>query len=152
MAEVVTARPRKATRVARILAVAIVVIFTVVAFLLHGTMDSGKGVFQTSDQIAMIVLGLLGALGILMFTRPRIEADGKGIRIRNLWGQYDLPWEVVRAITFTKGAPWASLDLQDDETVALMAVQAADKGYAVATLRGLRALLADHRARTGTPS
>src|SRR5690242_17574357 len=115
MAEVVTARPRKATRVARGLAAAVVVIFTVVALLLHGTMDSGKGVFHTSDQIAMIVLGLLGALGILMFTRPRIEADGKGIRVRNLWGQYDLPWEVVRAITFTKGAPWASLDLQDDE-------------------------------------
>lgn len=144
----VTARPRKATRVARILAGVVVVIFTAVATALHGATDSGKGVFQTSDQIAMIGLGVLGALGILAFTRPRLRADEKGIHIRNVIGGYDLPWEVVRSITFRKGTPWASLELEDDDTVAVMAVQAADKGYAVAAVRALRALLAAHR-RTG---
>ncbi len=137
----VTGRPRKATRVARILAGVVVLIFTAVATALHGATDSGKGVFQTGDQIAMIGLGVLGGLGILAFTRPRVRADEHGVHIRNVIGGYDLPWEVVRSITVRKGSPWASLELQDDDTVAVMAVQAADKGYAVATVRALRALL-----------
>jgi hypothetical protein len=145
-ATAVAARPRKATRVARILAVVLVAIFTTIATALHGATDSGKGVFQTSDQVAMIGLGLLGALAILAFTRPRVRADERGIHIRNVIGGYDLPWEVVRSITFRKGAPWASVELQDDDVVALMAVQAADKAEAVATVRALRALLAAHRA------
>src|SRR5262245_27621975 len=129
------------------MAVLMVVIFSVVATGLHGVTDSGKGVFQTGDQFAMIGLGLLGALGILLMTRPRVWADARGIRIRNVLGGYDLPWEVVRSIRFTKGSPWASLELQDDDVVSVMAVQAADKEYAVVTLRGLRALLATHQAQ-----
>jgi hypothetical protein len=139
---VVKAKPIKTTRVAWVLAVVVVAVFSVVATTLRGATDSGKGVFQASDQWAMIGLGVLGALGILMFTRPRVEADAHGIRIRNLVGGYDLPWEVVRSIQFTRGAPWASLELKDDDLVPVMAVQAADKGYAVEALRGLRALLA----------
>jgi hypothetical protein len=145
----VAARPRKATRIAWILAVVVVAIFTAVATALHGATDSGKGVFQTGDQAAMIGLGLLLALGILAFTRPRVWADERGIRVRNVIGGYDLPWEVVRSIQFLKGSPWAQLELQDDDVVAVMAVQAADKGYAVQTVRALRALLAAHQTRPG---
>jgi hypothetical protein len=147
----VTARPRKATRVAWVLAVVVVVLFTAVATLLHGATDSGKGVFQTSDQFAMIGLGLLGALAILSFTRPRVRADERGIKVRNVIGAYDLPWEVVRSIQFRKGSPWAHLELQDDDMVALMAVQAADKGQAIETVRALRAILATHRAQQTVP-
>jgi hypothetical protein len=147
----VTARPRKATRVAWVLAVVVVALFTAVATLLHGATDSGKGVFQTSDQFAMIGLGLLGALAILSFTRPRVRADERGIKVRNVIGAYDLPWEVVRSIQFRKGSPWAHLELQDDDMVALMAVQAADKGQAIETVRALRAILATHRAQQTVP-
>ena len=94
----------------------------------------------------MIVLGVLGALGILMFTRPRVEADERGIRIRNLVGGYDLPWDVVRSVQFTRGAPWASLELRDDDLIPMMAIQATDKKYALEALRGLRALLAAAQA------
>lgn len=146
----VSARPRRATRVARVLAVALLALFTAIATALHGATDSGRGVFQTSDQIAMIGLGVLGALGILAFTRPRVRADAHGIQVRNVVGGYDLPWELVRSIEFRKGSPWASLELHDDETVAVMAVQAADKAYALAAVRALRALLAAHQS-AGVP-
>jgi hypothetical protein len=142
----VQARPVKATRVAWVLAVLVVAVFTAVGTTLRGATDSGKGVFQAGDQFAMIGLGILAALGILMFTRPRVEADERGIRIRNVIGSYDLPWDVVRSIEFRRGSPWASLELRDDEVIAIMAVQAADKSSAVAAVRGLRALLAAHQA------
>ena len=75
--------------------------------------------------------------------------DADGVRVRNLLGFYDLPWEAVRAVSFGRGAPWAFLELTDDNRVALLAVQAADKDYAVRVVRGLRALhAAAHAGRT----
>ncbi|TML30584.1 MAG: PH domain-containing protein [Actinobacteria bacterium] len=142
----VRAKPIKATRVAWVLAVVVVAVFAAVATTLRGATDSGKGVFQASDQWAMIVLGVLGALGILMFTRPRVEADERGIRVRNLVGGYDLPWDVVRSVQFTRGAPWASLELRDDDLIPMMAIQATDKKYALEAIRGLRTLLAAAQA------
>ena len=142
----VTSRPIKTTRVAWVLAVLVVAVFTAVGTTLRGATDSGRGVFQAGDQAAMIGLGLLAAVGILMFTRPRVSADAKRIRIRNVIGSYDLPWEVVRSIEFRRGSPWASLELRDDDVIAIMAVQAADRAHAVAAVRGLRALLAASRA------
>ena len=138
----VKARPVRGTRVAWVLAVLVVAVFALVATTLRGTTDSGKSVFQAGDQWAMIILGWLGALGILLFTRPRVEADERGIRIRNLMGGYDLPWDVVRSVQFNRGAPWASLELVDDDLIPMMAIQRTDKAYAVNAVRGLRALLA----------
>ena len=96
----------------------------------------------------MIGLGVLVALGILLFTRPRVDADAHGIRVRNLIGGYELPWSVVRAVRFDRGSPWAALELDDDDLVSVMALQATDKEYAVEGVRALRAL---HAAATPGP-
>jgi hypothetical protein len=144
---VVRARPQRARLVCWVIAVAVVVVCSAVATGLHGKTGDGPGYFQRGDQIAMIGLGLLAALGVLMFTRPRVEADARGVRVRNVVGSYELPWEVVRAVTFNRGAPWLSLDLHDDDVVAVMAVQAVDKEYAVRAARALRELHAASQGR-----
>jgi Bacterial PH domain len=131
-----------------VLAPAVVALFAVLATALTGSTGEGSAVFQPSDQIAMIGLGVLAAAAILLFTRPKVSADGAGIKIQNVIGGYDLPWEVVRSVRFERGNPWVTLELQDDDVVAVMAIQAADKEYAVAGARTLRALLASHRAQT----
>jgi hypothetical protein len=98
----------------------------------------------------MVGLGLLGAAGILAFTRPRVEADRHGIRVRNVIGSYALPWDVVRAVRFGRGAPWASLELVNDDLLAVMAIQAADGEHAVEAVRQVRALHAGHRVSGGS--
>jgi hypothetical protein len=148
----VRARPRKARVVCWIVAPLVLVVFSLVATGLRGSTGEGEGVFQAGDQLAMVGLGILGALGILLFTRPRVEADSTGVRVRNVLGSYELPWEVVREVKFNRGAPWVTLDLQDDDVVAVMAVQATDKEYAVTAVRGLRALLAANRVAHKTQS
>jgi hypothetical protein len=128
-------------------AVAVLIVFTAISFGLHGPLgDGAPGTFQRGDQAAMIGLGLLAALGIMMFTRPRVVADERGIHVRNVLGGYDLPWEIVRAVRFSRGAPWASIELEDDDVVSVLAVQAADKEYAVDAVRTLRTLLESNRA------
>lgn len=142
--DLVTLRPRRVRLVCWSLAAALVVVFSLVATSLRGPTGSGYGTFQRGDQIAMIGLGVLGALGILLFTRPRVEADARGVRVRNVVGSYELPWEVVRGVRFERGAPWASLELHDDDLLPMVALQAADKELAVEGVRALRRL---HQAR-----
>jgi len=129
--------------------VAILVLFTVLSFGLKGSTGDGYGTFRAGDQLAMIGLGVLAALGVLVFCRPRVRADAAGIQIRNVVGGYDLPWAVVRVVRFDRNAAWAALELHDDETVPVHALQAADKEYAVTGVRALRAL---HAAAVGTPA
>jgi Bacterial PH domain len=147
----VRARPRRIRVMVLVAAPVIVVVFTLIAIGLQGDYNEKGASFQTIDQVAMILLGVLAAAGSLIFARPWVEADAHGVRVRNLLGFYDLPWEVVRAVTFGRGAPWVILELDDDDRVAVLAVQAADKEYAVRAARGLRALHAAAQARTTTP-
>jgi hypothetical protein len=143
----VSFRPRRLRKVCWVLAVAIVIVCTSVSFGLHGSLGDGSpGVFQRGDQVAMIGLGLLAAVGVLMFARPRVVADEKMVHIRNVIGGYDLPWEVVRSVRFSRGSAWASLELEDDDLVGVLAIQANDKEYAVGAVRALRTLLEESRA------
>lgn len=137
-------RPRKARRACWIAASAVVVAFFLLSLGLTGPTDGG-GVFEPADQVAMTILGLLGAGLILLFTRPMIRADAEGVHVRNVVGTFDLPWQVIRAVRFERGSSWASLELEDDDEVSVMAIQAVDKAEAVAAVRHLRALLAASR-------
>ena len=139
---VVRVRPVRLRRVCAVLAVAVVVAFAVVAVLLGG--DPVGAPSGVGDQIAMFCLGLLVAGGVLLVGRPSLEADERGLRVRNILASHDVPWTVVTAVSFRDGFPWASLDLADDETLALLAVQASDGERAVAAVRALRALHARH--------
>ena len=138
-------RPRRIRWVAGFSAAAVVILFTVLSFGLHGSTGNNMGTYQRGDQAAMIGLGVLVGLGILAFTRPRAVAGADGIKVRNVIGGYDLPWTAVRAVRFDRNSPWATLELHDDETVSVHALQAADKEYAVEGVRALRAL---HSAAT----
>jgi hypothetical protein len=128
-----------------VLAPSVVVVFTALGLALHGSTGEGAATFQRGDSFAMIGLGVLGALVILLFTRVRVEADAHGIQVRNVVGSYNLPWEVVRAVRFDRGSPWASLELHDDELVPMIALQAVDKDSAVVGVRALRALREAHQ-------
>lgn len=138
-------RPRKLLIVCRAVALVLVLVFGVVAYLLPRGSAGGQQ-FGLPDQIAFFCIGLLLAWAALQFTRVRVEADATGIRVRNYVGDKVLPWQVVAAVRFEDGAPWASLDLQDDDTVALLALQANDGKQTVEAVLALRELLVASRA------
>lgn len=139
-------RPRRLTVVCRLSALALLAVFGVLAVLLPRGAAGGQ-VFALADQLAFFGLGVLLAAAVLAFTRLRVEADAAGVRVRGYLGERTLPWAVVAAVRLDPGAPWASLELQDDDTVALLAVQTADGERAVEAVLALRRLLA--ASRTG---
>ncbi|HCT81722.1 MAG TPA: hypothetical protein DGG94_15790 [Micromonosporaceae bacterium] len=132
-------RPRRVRVVCAIAAVAIFVLFSVIGVALTNAS------FQPGDKYAMIGLGALFAAGVMLIARPRVQADAEGIKVRNIIGGYQLPWQVVRKVSFDRGQPWLYLELEDDDTVSVLAVQAVDKEHAVEAVRCLRSLHAQAR-------
>jgi hypothetical protein len=130
-------RPKRVRVVCAVAAAAVFGLFAVIGTALTTV---GEGVFKPGDQFAMIGLGAMFALGIMVIARPRVEADEAGVRVRNIISGYELPWSVVRKVSFDRGRPWLSLELCNDDTVSVLAVQAVDKEHALRAVRELRAL------------
>ncbi|PXY29614.1 hypothetical protein BA062_20730 [Prauserella flavalba] len=137
-------RPRRAAWMASALAVLLLVVFTVVAVLLRGS-DTGV-IFQVSDQVAMIGVGVLLAGASLLFAAPRVKADAEGIDVRNVLVSRRFAWGDVLSVSFPDGASFARLELPDDEYYSVLAVQAVDRDRAVEAVRALRKL---HKAARG---
>ena len=146
----VSAVPRRLRLITALTAAGLVAVMSVVAVLLKSS-TTGVVSFQTADQVAMVGLGLAMGAGVLMVGRSRVEADTSGLRVRNVVVNHQVPWSAVRAVRFNEHSPWAALLMVNDDELALSAVQAADGERALAAVRGLRALLADHQARHPVP-
>jgi hypothetical protein len=140
----VVVRPRRLRRVCWATAVTVVALFTAVAIGL-GSGPPGELQFRLADQVALITLSLLIAGAVLVFTRARVVADEHGVRVRNAFRETSLPWAVVVDVRLDEHSPWAYLDLQDDDSVAVLAIQANDGAHARAGAAALRDLLARSR-------
>jgi Bacterial PH domain len=141
-------RPRRLLVVCRVAGGVLLAVFAVVAYLLPRG-SAGGGQFGVADQIAFFLIGVLLSGVVLQFTRVRVVADGSGVRVRNYVGEKFVPWQVVAGVRMDESSSWASLDLQDDDTIALLAVQANDGARAVEAVVALRALLAESRRPGG---
>jgi hypothetical protein len=107
--------------------------------------------YRTSDQFAIVGLGLVLAAGLVFLGRSRVDADAAGVRVRNVVVSHDLPWQAVRSVRFERKSAWASLVLESGDEVSLLAVQAVDKEHAVRAVEGLRALRTAARASDPVP-
>ena len=141
----VQSRPVRLTRVCWGLVVVVMAVFSAVAVAL-GAGPPGEASFRLPDQLAMVGLGVLLSLAMLSFTRARVRGELDGVRVRNVLGERFFPWEVVREVRLDDGAPWASLELQDDDTVSLLGAQTNDGERTIEVVLALRAQL---RARSG---
>jgi PH (Pleckstrin Homology) domain-containing protein len=102
-------------------------------------------VFQTADQVAFALLGVIMAGLVLLFARPRLRIGASGVAVRNLFGYKLIPWSDIVGVSFPRGARWARVDLPDDEYVPVMAIQAVDKQRAVDAMDRVRDLMARYR-------
>lgn len=146
---VVTARPVRGGRIANAVAIAVILVFVVVALLMRR--DNAGATFGQKDQIFTVVLGLLAGGGFHLLARPRLYADRSAVRLRGFVGTWrTIPWEAVVAVEFPRKVRFARLRLPAEETLAIYAVNRLDRDRAVAVMRGLRELFAlTHPETTG---
>jgi Bacterial PH domain len=136
-------RPHLTPLFAYAAAVIIVAVHMAVGFLLKA--KSSGVIFQTADQVAIAVLGLVIAGAVLLFARPRLRIGTAGVSVRNLLGDKLIDWADIAGISFPVGHRWARIDLPDDEYIPVMAIQAVDKERAVAAMDTVRSLLTRYR-------
>jgi hypothetical protein len=140
----VVIRPHLTPYFAYAAAAVIVAAHVTVGFLLK--IGSSGVIFQTADQIAIALLGVIIGAVVTLFARPRVRVGPRGLSVRNLWNDRVLDWSEVVGVSFARGARWARVDLPDDEYIPLMAIQAVDKERAVAAMETLRDGLSRYRS------
>lgn len=101
-----------------------------------------------ADQLALVALGAAIAAFLLRYATIRAVPDADGLTVRNLLLTRRVAWEDVLDVRFDDGAPWVSLDLADDDELAVMAIQRADGAGGRAEADRLAALVA---RRAGSP-
>lgn len=136
-------RPYRTPIFAYVAAFLIAAAHIVVGLLLK--IRSSGVIFQTADQVAMAVLGLVIAGLVLLFARPRLRVGPAGLAVRNVLGYRLVPWSDVVGVSFPAGRRWARIDLPDDEYIPVMAIQAVDKDRAVDAMDTVRSLLVRYR-------
>jgi Bacterial PH domain len=131
-------RPRKMIILAGIAAFVVVGVSVLAGLLLK---DVNEGVtFRTFDQVGLIGIGVVLAAAIMTTARPRLRATGAGLWVRNMLGDKFFPWGLIIRVAYPPNAPWAQLQLPDDEIHPVMAIQALDRGRAVRALEEVRRL------------
>ena len=104
------------------------------------------GQWRLGDQLLLVGLGLAIAAFLWRYASIRAVPDAGGLVVRNLLLTRRVAWDEVVEVRFPQGAPWVSLDLADDDEIAVMAVQRADGDRAMAEAVRLVGLVDRHRA------
>lgn len=136
-------RPRQGRRVALTMSVLSLVIFTGIALSMPGT-DPRLGGWGVVDRLTLILCGFAVAAAMWRFASIRAVPSPRGLIIRNLVTTRTLEWAQIIRVQFGGGSPWVSVDLDDTDTVAVMAIQRADGAFAQAEAARLSALVQVH--------
>jgi len=136
-------RPRRGRRVALVMAVLSLAIFTGGAISLP-RVDPLYGGWDLLDRFFLALCGVAVAAALWRYASIRATPSTEGLVIRNLITTRKLEWAQIVRVQFGGGAPWVSVDLDDTDTVAVMAIQKADGPLAPAEAARLTALVQVH--------
>ena len=133
-----TFRPRRSRIVSIVVAIALVVVFAVVAVRIP---QGGVTGWTAADSAALVAFAVAVAAFLLRFAFVRATPTPQGLHINNLVVSRDLDWAEIVNVQSGNGAPWLVLELSDTETLAVMAIQRSDGDFANAEARRLAALV-----------
>lgn len=136
-------RPRRGRVVALVAAAVVLVGFTFAALVIPGQ-EAQKDGWTIADRLMLFGLGLAIALFLWRLATIHAIPSREGLVVRNLFITRRLEWSEILRLQFGGGAPWASLDLTDTDTVPVMAVQKADGAFGRTQSARLAALIEYH--------
>jgi len=136
-------RPRRGRRVALTMAVLSMLIFVSGAISLP-RVDPLFGGWGVPDRLLLVGCGAAVSALLWRYATIRAVPSTQGLVIRNLLTTRTLEWAQIVGVLFGGGAPWVSVDLDDTDTVAVMAIQKADGAFGQAEAARLAALVQVH--------
>jgi hypothetical protein len=131
-------RPRRARAVAISVAVVSVVLFGGLGVLVPAA--------GTADRLGIAGFGVAIAWFMWRYASLAAVPSAAGLKVRNLMTSRSLEWAEIVGVHLVVGAPWVTLDLDDGDTLAVMAIQKADGAYGRSEASRLAGLVAAHAA------
>ena len=116
-------RPRRGRLVGRVVAAGVLLVLGIPALVVN---RSGPGTWTRTDRVAILAVVVAIAWGLTRLAGVRAVPGERGLRVRNLLLTRDLEWTEIVAVRFGGGSPWVVLDLDDGDTLSVMAVQRDD--------------------------
>lgn len=138
-------RPRRGRVVPLVVASTFVVVSTAVAV---GMGLSGQ--WTAVDQAALVAFGLLVGGFIWRYAAIRAVPGPDGLLVRNLVLTTTVGWDEIVEVRFPDGDPWVTLELEDGEDLAVMAIQRVDGPRGRDEAARLARLVEAHRAPGAT--
>jgi Bacterial PH domain len=132
---------RRGRLVATVMGVLSLVVFGAVALLLPT--NAGLTTWNPADRALVAGIGLVIALVCWRYATIRAVPSLDGLLVRNLVVTRTVTWSQVIDVEFGGGAPWVTLELDDTDTLAVMAIQRADGQTAMAEAQRLAGLVRD---------
>ncbi len=132
-------RPRRGRVTAIVVAIVSLVLFGVLAVVLPGRSEGGQ--WTAVDRVFFFGCGVAVAALLARYASIRAVPTREGLTVRNLIRTEQIDWKRVVFVQFSGGDPWVTLELDDTELVAVMAVQKADGERGQAEARRLAALV-----------
>ena len=136
-------RPRRA----RVVAVTV----GVVSVLLFGGLAVALPTAGAADRAGIGAFGLAVAWFMWRYASLSAVPSASGLRVRNLLTTRSLDWAEIVEVRLVVGAPWVTLDLDDGDTLAVMAIQKADGSFGRSEASRLAALVAAHAGAEPDP-
>lgn len=118
------------------------------AVLICAAVALGMGAIGTwgpGDQLALAGLGALIAAFLFRYAAIRAVPTPDGLVVRNLMLTRTLVWDEIMEVRFPDGDPWVSLELDDTDVLAVMAIQRVDAERGRAEAHRLAALVQRHQ-------
>ena len=116
-------RPKRGRRVALGVVWSSLAVFGVIAVVMPSQVAGGWG---PADRLMFFGLGVAVALIAWRYASIVAVPSRAGLVVRNLVLTRTLVWPEIVGIQFGGGEPWVTLDLEDGDSVAVMAIQKAD--------------------------
>jgi hypothetical protein len=104
-----------------------VVVFGLIAVLLPSPESGGQ--WTIGDRVFFMGVGLSIAALLWRYATIRAIPTREDLTVRNLFTTRTVSWQSVVDVRFSGGDPWVTLELDDTDTLAVMAVQKADGAY-----------------------
>jgi hypothetical protein len=133
-------RPRRGRVVPQVVAVTFVVVCVAVAVGMGLT-----GHWNPFDQAALVVFGLMVGAFIGRYSVIRAVPGPDGLAVHNLVQRRTVAWSEVVQVRFPDGDPWVTLELDDGDDLAVMAIQRVDAEFGRAEARRLATLVRDRQ-------
>jgi hypothetical protein len=149
-----TFRPRRSRAVAIAVVWSSLIVFGALAVLMP---TETLGHWSLVDRLMFFALGAAIAAIAWGYVAIKAVPTREGLVVRNLVLSRTLTWPEIVGVQFGEGEPWVTLDLDDGDTLAVMAIQKSDGAVSGREASRLAALVqafgeardGDRRPRTG---